>query len=220
MEKFINAVKFVYSNGINRFVKEYYYKLTDTFYENYFNVNTRDIVSLKDLGVDDCNSLEYCPIHYRHTMNALSMIPLSINERTLLDYGCGKGRVLTIAAAQPYKKIIGVEISELITMATSNIENMKHKKAHDVVLQQCDAQEFCVPDDVNVIYFFNPFRGGILEKVVENIRSSHQETPRKMWIAFVNNRQFDKIVLQQGWLTKTHQSEFYPHYTFGLYETH
>ncbi len=73
--------------------------------------------------------------------------------------------------------------------------------------------------DANVIYFYNPFFGETLRRVVDNIRSSHQRHSRKIHVIFCNNDHFDNII-GEGWLTKTHQAQFYPRTLCGVYETH
>jgi hypothetical protein len=76
-----------------------------------------------------------------------------------------------------------------------------------------------VPDEVNIIYFYNPFRGSILENVIRNIYSSYKNTPRKIYIIFFNNDHFDNVLAHQDWLTKTDQLELHFNISCGLYET-
>ncbi len=47
----------------------------------------------------------------------------------------------------------------VISTARENIHGMRHRETEDVVLEQCDAAEYDIPLDVNIIFFFNPFRG-------------------------------------------------------------
>ena len=96
---------------------------------------------------------------------------------------------------------------------------MKHRKTRDVLLEQCDAQNFKIPSSVNIIYFYNPFVGLSLEKVIENIHLSYKNSPRKIYIIFFNNDEFEKIIIGQKWITKTYQSQPHPDISCGLYET-
>jgi SAM-dependent methyltransferase len=219
MNKIINAFVFLQKNGILRFIRECYYQLINNYYEKHFNVNTKGQISIEDLKINHHESINYVPLSYRHTINILKNLSLDINKRVLLDYGCGKGRVITCAAAQPYKKVIGIKFSWLINIAQKNIEHMHHRKAKEIVLKQCDAQYFTVPSEVNIIYFYNPFISSLLEKVTKNIYSSFVKVPRKIFIIYFNNDHFDKIISNQSWLIKTYQSEVYPNISCGLYET-
>jgi SAM-dependent methyltransferase len=149
----------------------------------------------------------------------LKKLPVDKKKSTLLDYGCGKGRAIITAAAFPFNKVIGVEISYLIDVAKKNIDKEKHRKTNNIELIHCDAMDYIIPADVNIFYFYNPFRGAILEKVTRNIYSSFKDTPRKIFIIFFNNDHFDKVIAHQDWLTKIDQLEFYFNYSCGLYET-
>ena len=47
---------------------------------------------------------------------------------------------------------------------------------------------------VNLIHFYNPFTGSILE-MVRKTHSSYVENPRKIFIIYFNNDHFDKILV-------------------------
>ncbi len=133
MRKIINAFQFIKINGINSFFKECYYRLIDNYYEKHFGVNTKGGVSKEDLGIESPDSVEYAPVHYKHVFYMLNSIPLDINDITLLDYGCGKGRLLVCAATYKYKKIIGIELSTLINMAKINVDKMRCRKTKHII---------------------------------------------------------------------------------------
>jgi predicted RNA methylase len=219
MKKITHTFEFIQRNGLRGFTNECYYRITDTFYQRYFNVATRGMVSKNDLGINHFDSREYSSVWYRHTIGVLNELPVDKKTSTLLDYGCGKGRVIVSAARESYKMIIGVELSNLAYTARTNVKNMRHRKTQNIFLVQCDAQSFEVPPDVNIIYFFNPFAGSVLESVTRNIYTSYLRVPRKIYIIFVNNHHFDKIVEHQNWLTKRHQSKVHLNNSCGLYET-
>jgi cyclopropane fatty-acyl-phospholipid synthase-like methyltransferase len=219
MKKIINILKFIHKNGIQGFIREGYYRINDNYYEKYFDVNTKGLISTEDLGISHNESIHYLPSHYRHIVAILNKLPVDKKNSTLLDYGCGKGRVIITAASYQYKKIIGVELSNLINVAKNNIDKMKHRNTINIELKQCDAIDFNVPPYVNIIYFFNPFIGSILENVTRNIYASYIETPRKIYIIYFNNCHFEKIIDHESWLTKIDQSELHLNISFGLYET-
>ncbi|MFN8009597.1 MAG: class I SAM-dependent methyltransferase [Terriglobia bacterium] len=206
-------------DGVSKLIKESFFQATTRYYENHFGVSTRGSVPEEELGYLDAESCHYSSVHYRHMLQVFRKLPVKPEESVLLDYGCGKGRVIVTASSFPFKRVIGVEISNLINIAHINVSRMKHRKAREIVLEKCPAQNFVVPSDVNIFYFFNPFRGSILEKVTQNIRASYQQTPRKIFIVFFNNDHFDRIIFAQPWLSKIEQSQFHPDISFGLYET-
>lgn len=219
MRKIANSIEYVSNNGILAFVKECYFRLEEAFLERYYGVNTAGSITKEKLGYTG-DSLNYISIPYGHIVKMLNHLPLKKSNSVLLEYGCGKGRAVVCAAAYNYKKIIGIELSDfLITMGKDNIDKMKHRKTKSIELLQCDAQDYVVPPEVNIIYFYNPFIGSILKKVAENIFSSYKKSPRKIYVIFFNNDHFDNTIKNQNWLTKIDQSEFHLETSCGLYET-
>jgi SAM-dependent methyltransferase len=218
MGKIVNALDYITHNGPNAFVRECYYRLSDNYYEKYFNVSTGGMESKEKLELDDPDSHEYATVFYKHIFDALNKLPVDKAKSTLLDYGCGKGRFLIASASYRYEKIIGIELSHLIDKARNNLSEMKNRNTHKVELKQCNAMDFQVPLEVNIIYFFNPFRGAVLDRVIKNIRASHEYAPRKIYIIYFNNDHFDKLIAGQDWVTKTRHSELHSKISFGLYE--
>ena len=219
MTKLTNALRFLRNNGVAGFAKECYYRLGDAFYELYFNVKTMGGVGTSELGIADADARHYSSIFYRHTMRALEEVPMASRACTLLDYGCGKGRVLVAAASRQYRAIVGVEISDLCNTSRDNLRNMRHRRTSNITVMQADAREFVVPDDVNVIYFYNPFGGAILESVARRIHESYLRSPRRICIIYFRNDHFDRVVSSFDWLVKTRQSTLYPDIACGFYET-
>lgn len=218
MKQLLPIYEFIRKYGFSGLFKRVYYQLSDYYYEKHFHVHTTGTVLKSELGIDHEESVPYVPIPYQHIFQMLNRIPIAKNESTLLDYGCGKGRVLIAAASFNYKKIIGVELADIIKIADRNIKEMNRRKVKHIALEHKDATEFVVPGDVNIIYFFNPFFGSLLEKVVTNIHHSLQKAPRKMYVIYFNNDHFDHIIADKPWIKKVHQSEFYRDLTGAIYE--
>ena len=118
-------------------------------------------------------------------------------ENTLLDYGCGKGRVDYFMAYQTKCKgrvdfflsyqtrcrSIGIEYNERIyAKAVENKETaISAERVNFIVV---NAEQFSLPLEVDRIYFFNPFSLEILRKVMARIRESYYEKPRRMQLYF------------------------------------
>ena len=102
---------------------------------------------------------------------------------TLLDYGCGKGRVDFFLSWQLRCRTIGVEYDERIY--DKAVENQKTAvSAERTTFKLTDAEHFAVPESVDRIYFFNPFSLEILRKVMGRIRKSWYEAPREILLFF------------------------------------
>ncbi len=219
MKKIKRVLDYIYKYGIISLIKGYYYQLITNYNEKKFQVETKGWISTKQLGIHHPESVEYSSVYYSHLYEMFNKLPVDKSNSTLLDYGCGKGRVIVLAASYQYKKIIGIELSNLIDIAKNNISKMKHRKTANIELKQCNAEDFNVPSDVNIIFFFNPFTGSTLKNVTKNIHSSYKLNPRKLYIIYFNNDHFEKIIKHQDWLTKVDQVEFHYKIQCGLYET-
>lgn len=101
------------------------------------------------------------PSSWRNLPSALRHIPIS-DDDVFLDLGSGKGRVVLQAAKQPLNRVIGVELSsELHAVAQENLQAVHTKlRCQDVELLQADITTYRIPDDVSVVYAYNPVRGG------------------------------------------------------------
>jgi 16S rRNA G966 N2-methylase RsmD len=222
MRKTHRAIAFVRSVGILGFLQELRSRVTTHYYERRLGVETAGTIKVRDLGFSNSDFREYEPIGYRELYAALAKMPLDKSQSTFLDYGSGKGRAVITAATLPFRQIIGIEISErLLAIAQQNLASMRHRRCHRIDLVHMDATQYAVPTEVNLIYFYNPFAGQVLQKVVDNIYASYQQAPREMYIVFFNNDHFEKLIKNQTWLTKIEQRSFYHHnkYTRGIYRT-
>lgn len=102
---------------------------------------------------------------------------------TLLDYGCGKGRVDFFLSWQLGCRTIGVEYDERIY--DKAVENQKTAvSAERTTFKLTDAEHFAVPESVDRIYFFNPFSLELLRKLFGRILESWYGAPRKILFFF------------------------------------
>jgi predicted RNA methylase len=149
----------------------------------------------------------------------LGMVKMK-EDCVFLDYGSGMGRVVTVAATYPIRRVIGVELShEMIAAARQNLERARGVVCRDVEFVERNAADFVIPDNVSVIHFYNPFVGETLARVVNRIRDSMTRRPRTIQIIFFNHGAFDRIVGEMLWVRQVFRDHFYPHYGGALYET-
>ena len=102
---------------------------------------------------------------------------------TLLDYGCGKGRVEFFLSWQTRCRSIGIEYDERIYEKA--VENQKRAAAAGLVtFELVNAEQFQVPEEADRVYFFNPFSLEILQKVISLIIDSYYAAPREILLFF------------------------------------
>jgi SAM-dependent methyltransferase len=135
---------------------------------------------------DDEQCIGYQPISYGCLDSAFRYVRPTRGD-VFLDYGCGKGRAVVVAARHPFRRVIGVEQSEaLSTLARENIAHARRKlRCPEVAVVTSDATQFVVPPAVNVVLFFNPFVGEVLAQVQARLRSSLEESPRALTILYL-----------------------------------
>lgn len=129
---------------------------------------------------------DYAPTSFRAFRAFMQAVPIERGRDVFVDIGCGKGRVLVMAAQYPFRRVIGIELSpELASMAAVNVARVK-RRCDDVTVWTGQASDFSFPDNASVVYFFNPFHGIELERVLDRLRQSIQAAPRLVRVVFNN----------------------------------
>ncbi len=132
---------------------------------------------------------DYQPVRTESFLRALNAVPVDPAKFTFVDFGCGKGAALVLAAEQGFSRVIGVEFDPVIAAACAR--NLRQSPT--VVRSGClaevactDAADFVLPDEPLVIFFYNPFSGAVLQAVVNALEVSLKDAPRDMWVVYVN----------------------------------
>lgn len=110
------------------------------------------------------------------------------NCKHFLDIGCGMGRAMVVAAHYGAKKITGIDVAKsLIIKSKKNIATLKSKMSNvEATCQLQNAYYYEIPNDVDVIFLFNPFDELVMDAVVDNILNSLEENKRKIKIIYLN----------------------------------
>lgn len=144
------------------------------------------LLQIRTTGRDDTGADQYRypyePTPYP-VLERLANSGYTRKGNTLLDYGCGKGRVEFFLSWQLRCRTIGVEYDERIY--DKAVENQKTAvSAERTTFKLTDAEHFAVPESVDRIYFFNPFSLELLRKVFGRILESWYGAPRKILFFF------------------------------------
>lgn len=216
--KFLSVLLMVRSQGVRNSMRFISYRLYEDFNELRLGIRTAHFISKEDLGHDNPEFGAYTPAPYEALRYCLDRISIRPGEDTLLDYGCGMGRVVVLAGTRPFRRILGVEISpEMVQRARENIDLARKRLKCAVHLEVADARTYVVPDDVTFIHFYNPFNGETLAQVIGNIRESQRRRPREVTILFGNPRRFEEMFLGRDWLEKKDFRLFYQNTGYGIY---
>lgn len=157
----------------NRFAIWVFDRLFDSLLDRRFGIRSSRRISLASLGLAAPDRADYQPISY---LDFSAMMKGIAPRGTFVDFGCGAGRCVCLAATLPFERVIGVELSErLCAEARRNIALRRAAKTEIVC---ADATMFAIPPDATAFSFINPFRGKTLSQVLANIVASIARRPR------------------------------------------
>lgn len=162
-----------------------------------YGVKTRTIVPVEDLGTQAPgldSAYRYRPSHVYSVNGALDLLRAHLpigQDETFVDYGCGAGRVMILAAEAGFGKVTGIEFSpRMAALCRKNLETYARRRARSTEfrLVEGDAVEFDVFDDARVFFFYSPFEWDIYEKVLAKLEASCRARPRDIFILEVTAR--------------------------------
>ncbi len=167
--------------------------LFEIFYEIKFGSKTTDMISFDDMDIEEYFKQHgniYIPCPYYFADRAFKQLDVDYPASVFVDFGSGLGRMIFFASQFPFRRIIGVELSETLCARASDTLAKYYrrlgKQSPEWQIVQSDAARFPVPRDANVFYFTDPFDEEILEPVVTNIVHSTAEFKRPISVVYVN----------------------------------
>jgi SAM-dependent methyltransferase len=165
----------------------------DHWFDLRYGLDTCSWADLKGLTINSKNKdsgVRYQPTRVLPLKKLLRTIQPMIPENPMLvDYGCGKGRVLLVASAFGFREVRGVEFAhELCEIARKNCARYKAKAGVNTEFRiaEADAASHPVSADENIFFLYNPFDVSVLNKVLDNVSASLRRTPRKIMIVYHN----------------------------------
>ena len=147
----------------------------------------------------------YVPTTASIIYEILTSLPLHPNKFTFLDMGSGKGRALLVASEFPFKRIVGIELSEqLHRTAEENVGRYKpaSRQCETIDLRRMDVLDYSHTDEPLVLFLFDPFGREILQQVIDHLEASLATHPREVYVAYVYP-QFEDVLQNSKLLRKT-----------------
>lgn len=189
--------------------------IADRLFDVRYGINTCGTWDLDALTVNSHNKERgnyYQPSRYLLLKKLFGIIePLIPSDAALVDFGCGKGRVLLVASQFGFQEVRGVEFAqELCEIATNNCAVYKAKtgvKSHFQIVES-DAENYDVRKNDNVFFMFNPFDHTILGKVLDNIVRSLRKRDRKILIIY-HNPAYNRIIEKHDYFEKLREFNFW-----------
>ncbi len=178
--------------------------------EKKYKINTTgadELDNLEEKGIDISHATVYMPVSYFLLEEIFKQLPNTCRNH-FLDLGCGKGRALCLSAHAGFKQITGVDFAKALcdqSLANLVLTKLQLPDFEFTVINN-DAFYYEISDDVDCIFFFNPFDEIILSGVVKNISESLQNKPRKIHIIYVNPL-FKELFLKAGYTQTWHSQK-------------
>jgi SAM-dependent methyltransferase len=130
----------------------------------------------------------------------LSPSAAQVEAYSFVDVGAGKGRALLLAAELPFRKVIGVELSEeLAGIAKRNIALWKRvaRPRTKIRIMHEDALGFRWPRTPLLVYLNNPFDCALVERLAWRLAAAAVSGPGLIDILYLNPACTDALV-QRG----------------------
>lgn len=190
--KFLNYLNYFFYIAINWNIRlalfTVYHEIKG---EKKYGIQTSKLNNLKKLslkGNNLSNAENYQGANYFLLDKVFTYLQSIDATKNIVDYGCGKGRVLVVAAFYGFERIIGIDFAkELCEEAQRNIAPLQKKfpgKIFTVI--HANAVDYRVEDDTTVFFFFNPFDEVVMLAVVKNILLSLKRNPREIYVVYLN----------------------------------
>ena len=107
------------------------------------------------------------------------LLPFLAADDIFLDCGCGKGRCAIFASRMAHIPARGYDMSERLIRLAQDIASGDPLTRFTV----SRAEGYRVTDET-ALFFFNPFSAAVLEKVLQRVRDSLYERPRRVRLFF------------------------------------
>ncbi len=164
----------------------------DRSFDRRFHTDTAGMVATSALGIEDPTRREtailYLPSPTRVTRWMLDHIGVEHGEFSFVDLGCGKGRVMLVAAQYPFQRVVGVDISPALTdIAQRNLASFPPRslRCERVEVRNADATTFDFPDTNVLLHLYHPFSGEVTAAVLSRLEAALDIRPRRVVVAYL-----------------------------------
>jgi hypothetical protein len=153
---------------------------TPSRFDALYDLETDGRVELGDLKIDSPSDVwgqAYAATPTELIARVLDVLPPP-EGYTFVDLGCGKGRVVLMAAQKNFTLVIGVEFArQLCATAQANLAKFKpHIMARDVRIVCDDAASFEFPSGPLIAYCYHAFMKEVLVRVLDRLIHREDET--------------------------------------------
>lgn len=130
----------------------------------------------------------YEPVNYYSAGWLFDQLQPADIQTQLLDVGCGKGRVLAVAAAYGFRRLCGIDFSPKLIKSAMRVKTMLEGRYPGISTEVLcmNVRDYDVPDTVGVIFLFNPFDAAMMELFIARVKTSLRRSPRPLKVLYAN----------------------------------
>jgi SAM-dependent methyltransferase len=135
----------------------------------------------------------------RRWRETLPAVAGRIEAYSFFDVGAGKGRALMLASELPFRRVVGVELSEeLARIAQGNVArwNRIARPESKIRVVREDAATFRWPRTPLLVYLYNPFACSLVAQMTENLAKAAASASGLVDLLYVNPTCADTLASQ------------------------
>lgn len=165
----------------------------DGAFDRRWGTETSGLANLSELSVDRARArhgVRYQPSNGEALAWAVRASGIAPADYAFVDYGSGKGRIVLMASAIGFARVVGVEFApELCAIARANARRFVERGGADrpVEIVQGDAGAYLPPAGPLFAYLYNPFGPVVLAEVVARLEAC-AAAGAPVWVAYVDPR--------------------------------
>ena len=150
-----------------------------------------------EIGIskERANDYSATPLDLVKTLNKLK---INFND-SIADLGCGKGLAMYYMSIFPFRKIGGVELSEVLAKTCEKNLNKILKHDNRVSVDCCDCASWTEYDQYNYFYIYNSFPKNVLIEVIQQLNRSIERVPRNVTVLYLFPEYPDEFLFFKQW---------------------
>lgn len=194
----IDLINRAMSRGLKSTFQSALSVIEDSVFDIRHRLDTRAEVAVEDLDIGEDDKLQaekYKPTRARYFRKLMRQIRLP-RDGIFVDVGCGKGRVLMLAAEQGFDRIVGLEISaHLCELAKKNIDRFRPRYADGQSISVvCDnVVHYSLTHEETVFFLYSPFERDLTHQFLGKVRESLRRNPRQLFLV-INEFRFPDLL--------------------------
>ncbi len=156
-------------------------------FDNRHRLDTRMEVAVQDLDIrhdDKQHAEKYKATRARYFRKLMKRVHLP-RDGVFVDVGCGKGRILLLAAEHGFDRVVGIEISPtLCKIAEKNIAGFSgcRQSASSVSVVCTNVLDYQFKHDETVLFLYSPFERDVTRQFLDMVRESLAQNPRDLFL--------------------------------------